>query len=266
MIRPQFSASCFARALCLATSFATFSALPEEAQAQQVDEFGAYRPPSEAYKRESSRDFSFELRFGPYLPRVDQEFTNGAAPFNQYFGKSHRLMLGAEFDWLPMEIPNVLRLGVGAGISYTSMSAKAIQNLTEDVRTAQDTGFRVLPQWVVGVAKLDVLARRTPIPVIFVGKLGLANALWWVSDDPSANSAGGVKGRGMSYGAYYGIGAGLDLGALDPWRAKRMDTFMGINGVYLYGELYGMELADFGLKDAMHVGDRNWLLGLSFDF
>jgi len=265
MIRSNYSVSRIAWAFSGSAAFGAIMCLSQLAAAQQVDEFGAYRPPGETYSRETSRNFAFELRFGPYLPRVDSEFTNGKTPFKQYFGTSNRVMLGMEFDWLPMTIPDVLRVGVGAGISYTTMSAKALMYQDDTARSSQDTGFRVMPHWVVGVAKLDVINRKTPIPVIFVGKLGLANALWWVNDYPSPNSADGVAGKGSSQGIYYGLGAGLDLGILDPIRAKRLDSTTGINSVYLYGEFYGMELSSFGASNAMHIGDRTWLLGLSFD-
>jgi hypothetical protein len=69
----------------------------------------------------------------------------------------------------------------------------------------------------------------------------------------------------MSYGVYYGAGVQLDLGVIDPVRAKGLDNFVGINHTYFFGELYGMELTSFGASDAMHVGDRSWVLGLAMD-
>jgi hypothetical protein len=146
------------------------------------------------------------------------------------------------------------------------MSAAAHRHDFPDMKAGQDTRFRVLPHWAVGVAKLDVLHRQTFIPLVFTAKLGLANALWWVNDDPSINSASGVKGHGMSHGVYYGLGVAADLGFLDSYRSRRMDSLMGINAVYFFGEFYGMELNSFGANKTMHVGDRSWVVGISFDF
>jgi hypothetical protein len=232
----------------------------------EIDDFGGYYEGNTGRPRiESRRDFSFEMRFGPYLPRVDSEFDGGQTPFKDFFGKSNRFMLGAEFDWLPLEVPNVLRFGAGVGVSYTTMSANAHASAT-DLPTAQSTGLRILPHWAVGVFKFDLLHRQTPIPVVFTAKLGFANALWWVNDAPSPNrAADGTRGRGQSFGYYYGLGAAVDLGILDPYRAKRMDHFVGINSIYLFGEFYGMELNSLGASDTMQVGDRTWVLGLSFD-
>jgi hypothetical protein len=253
-------------AMGLTCSVLASPALAQIQSSGDVDEFGGYyEGGAERPRAESRRDFAFEMRFGPYLPRVDSEFNNGQTPFKDYFGTSNRFMLGAEFDWLPITIPDVLRLGGGLGVSYTTMSANAHAS-ANDEPTAQSTGLRILPHWAVGVLKLDILHRRTPIPVVFTAKAGLANALWWVNDTPSANRAeDGTKGRGQSFGAYYGLGVAVDLGVLDPYRAKRMDNFIGINSIYLFGEFYGMELNNFGAANTMQVGDRSWVLGLAFD-
>jgi hypothetical protein len=235
------------------------------ARAQQVDEFGRYDTADSPVSYESSRNFALELRFGPYLPRVDSEFSD-KTPFKDYFGTKDRFMLGTEFDWLPIEIRDVLRFGAGVGLSYTTMSTPALIHSDHTRESKQDTRLRVMPQWLVAVTRIDVLNRQTPIPLAFVAKFGLANGMWWVADDPSSNRAGGIKGRGMSQGIYYGAGVQVDLGLLDPYRKKRLDTFVGINNVYFFGELYGMELSSFGAADAMHVGDRSWVLGISMDF
>jgi hypothetical protein len=266
MTRPLFRTAFLDRALVIGALCGITLTLPKLAQAQIVDEFGSYMPEESRAPRESSRNFAFEVRFGPYLPRVDSEFSNGNTPFKDYYGTKDRFMLGAEFDWLPFTVPDVLRLGIGAGISYTTMSTKAPVHFDHREKSGQDTRLRVMPQWLVGVARVDVLNRRTSVPLVFVGKVGLANGMWWVADDPSPSGANGVKGRGMSQGIYYGVGVQLDLGFTDPYRKKRLDTFVGINNVYFFGELYGMELSSFGAADAMHVGDRSWVLGISMDF
>src|SRR5690606_24899070 len=51
------------------------------ARAQGVDEFGAYGDTSPA----SDQYLALEVRFGPYLPNVDDEFSD-AAPFEETFG------------------------------------------------------------------------------------------------------------------------------------------------------------------------------------
>jgi hypothetical protein len=261
----SYSASVLTRAFALSVACGFVLATPAIANAQ-VDEFGRYYVGGVKPRRESSRNFALEVRFGPYLPRVDSEFSNGATPFKDYYGTTNRVMLGTEFDWLPLTVRDTLRFGVGGGISYTTMSTKALIASDHTKQSAQDTRLRILPQWVVGVARVDILNRRTPIPLVFVGKLGLANGMWWVSDDPSANRAGGIRGRGMSYGVYYGAGLQVDLSFLDPYRSKHLDVVSGINSISLFGEFYGMELNGFGASNTLRVGDRTWVLGLELDF
>lgn len=262
----------FARKSTATISAAVALASPALASAQGVDEFGVYGPADTTRpERQSPLNFALELRFGPYLPQVDAEFSNGEKPFERYFGTKNRVAVGLEFDWLPLVIPDTLRFGPGFGLMYSSMGAGAFIHDFPTARATQRTALRVMPHWVTAVLRVDALAKRTWIPLVFTAKLGLAEALWWTSDKPSTRPARvngemtNVSGRGRSYGLYYGIGAQLDLSFLDPQRRKRLDSFTGINNIYFFGEFYGLELNGFGAGDVMNVGDRSWVLGLAFD-
>lgn len=259
---------------CSLATLAVALGWPTVARAQGVDEFGSYTPPEMRQAANSSQNFALELRFGPYLPRVDSEFSNGETPFRDYFGTTNRLSFGIEFDWLPLEIKNTLRFGPGIGLMYTTMSAGAFiansgegNDRTTKTRAGQDTSLRVLPHWAAAVLRIDALARRTWIPIVLVGKVGIADALWWVKDEPTTRRSrvGDVSGRGRSYGAYYGAGVHLDFSFLDDQRRKRLDSFLGINRIYFFGEMYALELDGFGSEGVMNVGDRSWVLGMAFD-
>jgi hypothetical protein len=240
---------------------------PNRALAQDVDEFGTYGPSTNAPERSSPMNFGLELRFGPYLPRVDSEFTNGEAPFKRYFGTTNRLAVGTEFDWFPLKLDRILRFGPGVGVMYTAIGADAFFNRFPDQRApGQRTSIRILPHWATAVLHVDALAQRTPIPLVLTAKVGLAHALWWVKDLPQTMRAeDGTLGRGRSYGTYYGLGAQLDLGFLDSTRKKRLDSFIGINSIYFYGEFYILNLDGFGASGVMNLSDRSWVLGLAFD-
>jgi hypothetical protein len=234
--------------------------------AQNVDDFGRYQDPA-ARPQASTQNFTLELRVGPYLPRVDSEFSD-RKPFERFYGTKNRVALGFEFDWLPLEIRNTLRFGPGVGMMYTHVGADAFIKEDPESRAAgQTTSLSVFPHWVAAVLRFDALARRTPIPIVFAAKAGLAQALWWTSDEPRNSPAyDGTKGRGRSYGYYYGAGAMFDFGFLDSTRSKRLDAFLGINNIYFFGEFYALELSGFGGDSAMmRVGDRSWVLGLAFD-
>jgi hypothetical protein len=240
---------------------------PSLALAQGVDEFGTFGDQSSGRHGESPMNFALELRMGPYLPRVDSEFKNYPnPPFQYFFGNKNRLSVGLELDWLPLVVKNTLRLGVGLGAMYTAVSADAFRHDNGDRAEGQTTSLRVFPHWAVAVLRVDALARRASIPVVFAAKVGFAHALWWTSDEPRNTPAyDGTMGRGQSYGMYYGVAANLDLSFLEPTRRKLVDSFLGINRIYFFGELYALELDGFGRSGIMNVGDRSWVLGLAFD-
>ena len=248
-----------------AATITTLLTLSNLAGAQEVDEFGSYGAPDRP--RGSAQDFALELRVGPYLPRVDSEFDDKTEPFKRYFGTTNRVALGAEFDWLPLKIDGILRFGPGVGIMYTTVGADAFfHDFPEDRAKGERTSIRVMPHWATAVMRFDALAKKASIPLVLTAKLGVAHALWWVNDQPrTAPAADGTEGRGRSYGVYYALGAHLDLGFLDTQRKKRLDSFIGINSIYFFGEFYGLELDGFGASDVMNVGDRSWVLGLAFD-
>jgi hypothetical protein len=246
---------------------------PAVAGAQGVDEFGAYGPPPDRAARQSSQNFTLELRMGPYLPDVDAEFPSGDAggPFTRYFGRKRRVAVGLELDWLPLTVRDVLRFGPAAGVMYTTFGGKPFfedndGEATSETATGQTTSLRTFPHWIGGVLRIDALARMTPIPLVFAGKAGLAHALWWTDDMPKDSpAADGTKGRGRSYGSYFGVGTYLDFGFLDDMSRKRLDAFLGINRLYIFGELYWLQLDGFGANKVMNLSDQSWVLGLALD-
>ena len=233
------------------------------AQSQSVDEFGAYGP-HDKYHGESPQNGAFEIRFGRYVPNVDS--STPGSPFKNTFGDSSRYTLGLEFDWQVLRIPGVGTLGPGLGWSFTNASARA--RLTNDPTefSAEDTSLSVMPFYLVGVLRVDVLARDYGIPVVPYGKLGLGYALWWSSDGGTTAREDGVLARGVSYGPQYGLGLMFLLDVLDPQTARDADNSIGINNSYIFGELYGSDLSGFGSKDHMNVGANTWALGLAVEF
>ncbi len=229
------------------------------ARAQGVDEFGAYGDTSPA----SDQYLALEVRFGPYLPNVDDEFSD-AAPFEETFGNDNRYLLGLEVDWQALRIPNVGSFGPGIGWGYTTMSAGAPfadgTGLSE-----QETSLSLMPMYLVGVFRVDALAQQTPVPLAAYAKAGLGYALWWVSDGAGTAEAGDVSGRGASYGYQFALGGMLLLDALDRESAVRMDAASGINNSYFFIEWYFSRLDGFGAADQMQVGTSTWMLGLVFE-
>ena len=93
------------------------------AHAQGVDEFGAYGKGKRGQQSESKQDAAFELRFGRYLPEVDDQL--GSTPFQTAFGNDARFLFGFEADWQLIRIPHFGTLAPGVGWGLTKFGAKA---------------------------------------------------------------------------------------------------------------------------------------------
>ena len=169
------------------------------AYAQGTDEFGAYGGGDGRGRFESGQSLAVELRFGPYPPAVDEEF-GGATPFADTFGNDTRFLFGFEVDWQLLRIPGFGSLAPGFGWGFTSFSADA--PLADGTGLSdQETSLTIMPMYLVGVMRVDVLARETDIPLVPYAKLGVGYALWWVSDGAdTAADPQGVSGEGASYG------------------------------------------------------------------
>src|SRR5689334_8743668 len=81
---------------------------------------------------ETTQNFGFELRFGPYVAAVDSEFNNGNSPYQDIFGapanfntQLPRLMASMQFEWQAVRIGPVAQLGLGVSLGYTSIIEKA---------------------------------------------------------------------------------------------------------------------------------------------
>lgn len=244
-------------ALTLAASSASAPAF-----AQGTDELGPYGGLDQRHQYESPQNAAFELRFGPYRPDVDSEF-GGAKPFDQTFGSDNRYLIGIEVDWQALRLPHFGSFGPGIGWGYTKFSADALLADGSGNRSAQATTLNIMPMYLVGVLRVDVLAKDTFIPLVPYAKAGLGYALWWSSDgDGTAHGDDGTLGRGASYGYQFALGGMLLLDAIDRTSAVEMDTTTGVNNSYFFMEWY---MSKLGSGDQMRVGTNTWMLGLALE-
>jgi hypothetical protein len=246
-----------------AAALAASVTISAAAGAQGVDEFGAYGGREERYHG-SPQNAAFELRIGPYRPRIDEEV--GGQPFEDTFGGDTRILFGLEVDWQALRIPHFGSFGPGFGWGYTKFSADALLGDGSGQRSAQSTSLEIMPMFVVGVLRVDVLARDTVIPLVPYAKVGLGYALWWAGDgDGTARGDDGTVGRGSSYGYHYALGLMLLLDFVDHAAAAQMDYASGVNNSYLFFEWYVSQLDGFGSGDQMQVGTNTWTMGLAFE-
>ena len=233
------------------------------AHAQGVDEFGGYGGPRVG-RAESPQDAAVELRFGRYLPEVDNEFKGSARPFHDVFGDSNRYELGAEVDWQVLRVPHLGTLGPGVGWGVTKFTAKA-QFTNGSGESAEDTRLWIMPMYLVGVARVDTLSRDLKIPFVPYAKLGLGLGVWWSSDGQQSASAKGVAGKGLSYGLTYAAGLMFLLDVLDEDDAKSADGMTGINNSYIFAEWFRPQLDGFGKSGVMDLSSSSWVLGIAME-
>jgi hypothetical protein len=231
------------------------------AAAQGVDNFGSYGYDDQTY--ETPQDAAVEIRFGPYLPNVDDEF-GGAGPFERFFGDENRYLLGFEGDWQLLRIPHLGTLGPGVGWGVVSMDGRTFRSNGDAAE--QTTSLSIMPMYGVGVLRVDVLARETPIPLAAHAKVGLGYALWWTDDGVGlSRDDQGVTGEGASYGYQGALGLALLLDTFDPVGARDLDSTFGVNNSYLFFEWYYSNLDGFGAGDQMQVGTSTWMLGITLE-
>lgn len=245
----------------LASTWVTFIATA--ALAQDVDGIGPYGYSDEAF--ESPQNAAVEIRFGPYLPNVDDEFEGaGQAPFQRFFGDENRYLFGFEVDWQALRIPHVGTLGPGLGWGLVSMDGTTFRSNGEEAD--QSTSLSIMPMYGVGVLRVDVVAKRTPVPLVPYAKVGLGYALWWTDDGVGlSRDADGVTGEGASYGYQWALGLMLLLDSFDRTSAADLDSTAGVNNSYFFFEFYSSDLNGFGSADQMQVGTNTWMLGLALE-
>jgi hypothetical protein len=249
------------RFVALAAGLVTATLAPP-ARAQGIDEFGAYGGVENRGKVRSEQEIAFEVRFGHYVPNVDDGLDG--TPYKDIFGPSKRWQLGAELDWQVFRLKDTLSLGPGLGFGYTRSSAKAPLE-SGDGDSAQDTALNIFPFHAVAVLRLDALADRTPVPFVPYLKAGLGYALWWSTIGEKTARVNGEVGRDESFGWVFAVGLVMRLDWLDPRDAAAADAAIGMNHSGLFAEWFKSDLSGFGSTDNMQVGTSTWVAGLMIE-
>jgi hypothetical protein len=233
------------------------------ALAQGVDDFGAYGGMERRGLERSRQEVAFEIRVGPYRPKVDQSLDG--QPYEDIFGNKQRWHGGFEVDWQLVRLPNILSFGPGFGMAYTTASARAPLE-SGDGLSAQETTLQIIPFHLVGVLRVDALADQFGVPFCPYAKLGLGYAMWWSKDgDKLGVDANGVQGKDTSYGFAYALGVAGRLDWLDPSDAASADASLGINHSAIFIEYYGSNLNGFGSNDVMNVGTSTYVFGVMLE-
>ena len=238
--------------LAIVTAIVASLTAPSPASAQAGD----------AIKKDQNPFLAVELRFGPYRPRVDEGVSG--RPYDRAFGDTRRFMVGGEIDWQPIHVRHVGSLGIGGLLGYTRANANArFSDGSGD--SAETTTFSMWLLSALLVARIDVLARETWVPLVPYAKIGPSAAFWTASNGSGTVTVGGVEGRGRTFGMTYAVGGMFLLDAIDRQAAKTFAAEQGVKHTYFFFEYMFAELSGLGQSSAMHVGDRTWTLGLAME-
>ncbi len=215
----------------------------------------------------SSQNFALEIRFSPYLPNVDDEpGLNGRRPFAQSFGTNPRVFFGIEFDWQMFRIPYVGTIGPGLGAGMVGMSRPSVTKETPPRASGDEYGLDIYPFYLSAVLRADTFWREVGFPLVPYGKIGIGYALWRASTTGGTSSFGGISGKGHTNGTHFALGAAFPLDVFDRGASVNMDSAIGINNTYIYGEYYWLNLNGLGQERALYVGTNTWAAGLAFEF
>lgn len=249
--------------LSLAGGLALAATLLAPGRAGAVDILNDEPEPA-THNFKSSQNFAFELKFGPYRPNIDSEFSNGVTPYADYFGSGRHLLSQIEVDWQLFR--KFGSAGIGLGLGYFSVSGPA------PLATGQISGDRselkVVPVSVSAVYRFDYFLERNNFPLVPYGKLGLDWAYWRITDgnDELAHDSMGGTGQGGTLGWHGTVGVALMLETFDPEAARDFDTELGVNHTGIIFEYTHADISGLGREGKLHVGDSTWALGLLLEF
>ncbi len=217
--------------------------------------------PQDSYR--SPQYAAIEVRFGPYRPNVDDEFT-GSSPFSDSFGTGESVMGGIEVDYQFLRVPYLGTLAAGLGVSYVQYQASA--PFADGTGASQHPmGLWILPVNALGIFRLDTFSRDYHVPLVPYIKGGLVYAFWESRDaNRTTVTEGGAQGLGAEIGLTVNPGLMLELNFLAPQQAIDMDIASGVNHAYLFGEWMFSSVNSFG--NGMQVGASTWVLGLAIEY
>lgn len=249
-------------ARALPVALLLFAALARPAAARIIGE-------DQLLGTESPRWVLLELKFGPYKPAIDDEFSGGGeGPYERVFGSDSFLLSS-----LQVEIEFLKDYGMasaGVGLAFGSADGKSL--VSDGTKGSEGTTLYLLPLNLSVSYHLDIFARRWSVPLVPFFRCGFDYVVWWttdglgdVSDWAAAEDSSVRPGYGGVWGWHVGGGLKFHLDILAPTMAKTFDTEIGVNDSYLFAEVLHLVADDFGAGDSIQLGDTTFLFGLAFE-
>ena len=168
-----------------------------------------------------------------------------------YSGDNGPILLG-EFDLYLYRVPFIGPIGIGlqgGWAAYSGNGCLANSPPGECLPSSDGAKFTLFPLNVIATLRVDALARKTPVPLVFTGKVGYNTVFF-------KESVGGRESRGRSHGFGWGAQIALELNFVNPRRANALDEDWGINSSFFFFEIAGSQA-----NSRAPVGDKFYFTG-----
>jgi hypothetical protein len=206
----------------------------------------------------SSRWGSLELGGGPYLPRVDHEFSGGTQPWHQIFG-------GAPAPLWRLHLSKAVYAGSGGSVEagirtgFLSRSGHAVDMSGNP--SADRASFNMIPTSLTATYRADQLYEAWRVPFVPYARLALERYNWWTT------KASKLTQRGATNGFSAALGLALVIDSLDPEATRSLNSEVGVNHTALYFDVTRSKVNGFTGKSWDLSEDRLfWSTGLLLIF
>ncbi len=200
----------------------------------------------------TKENFGFQFGVGTYKPQATPDV------FGLLFGNDRGPLVNFEFDIYAYHIPYVGPIGLGGAFGWAKYTGDACVagDMTCSMHTTEKVKVNLFPVTAYALLRLDTLARHTPVPLVFTGKIGYDSVFFVAKKNNS------TEGKGRSSGLRWAAQVAIELNQLSPKRARALDDDWGINSTNLFFEMFGSDA-----NSKLPLGDKfAWMAGLGLTF
>ena len=190
----------------------------------------------------SPEGYLLSLGVGAYRPDP------GDPSFDVVYPGDNGPVLLVEFDFYLYRIPFVGPFGIGLAGGWAGYKGNACIG-DPCIPSTDRAKFSLFPLNAMFVLRIDALARETPVPFVFTGKVGYNSVFF-------NESVSGEKSSGRSHGFGWAVQFALELNFINERRANALDEDWGINSSFFFFELAGSDA-----NNRAQVGDKLYFTG-----
>jgi hypothetical protein len=188
----------------------------------------------------------FLVSFGVGAYRPDP----GSQAFDRSYPSGNGPLLLGEFDFFLYRIPFLGPMGIGVAGGWANYKGTGCLDPSGPCVPSNDSAkFSLFPLNAMFVLRIDALARKTPVPFVFTGKVGY-NTVFFKEE------VGSGKSSGRSHGFGWAAQIALELNFINERRANALDQDWGINSSFFFFELAGSQA-----NNRAPVGDKFYFTG-----